>query len=595
MNKTSNTAGRQFRGVVIALAIALILFAQDSALRTQRCSFASQFNESTGVNTRRGDPSPTSAESQVDDYRFQDEQINITPETGVVKVLRVNQKNLVNDFVTDVIPVANVSVREIRNLMRQICGAEGGRAEVIRDKNRKEYFIQVICPEFQLPYIKMAIAALDKSWVRSNDDGATASYYTAKFRDIRAVDAIASIYAGEGESQIDLATNAVYRWDEPYRVREYVDKGAKTADIPISQVLLDLEIYEINVANDTKMGLDYIAWKNGPGRNLAEFVLSGLDNHERFTNVSSIFNPMFPRVVNPGPNDLRLVREFTADGVSGYANYLLAAAYLDFLVTKGKAKTLASTQLLATSGQGRNAGTQPARFEAVDDIVGFMANPNDGGVNEGLGARPTRLTTTLGTLMVDGATSRVVVGADGNPVFVYSNQTVPVDAAIHNRTLHYSLQGKTGLFFEVIPHVALESCELEIQAGASSVAGTAPDGLPVLAQRTLATQLTAPNGQPIVLTGLSRVNKIHMNARMPIVGKIPVLGYLAGGETATQRETQIVFVLTPTIISGSESAITLANRAREVIAAAQGSKPIRPPANPFGFDQWLLGREAPAP
>ena len=82
---------------------------------------------------------------------------------------------------------------------------------------------------------------------------------------------------------------------------------------------------------------------------------------------------------------------------------------------------------------------------------------------------------------------------------------------------------------------------------------------------------------------------------MPILGKIPVVGYLAGGETDAQRETQIVFVLTPTIISGSESAITMAAQARNVIASARGENPIRPPANPLGFDQWLLGREAPAP
>jgi type II secretory pathway component GspD/PulD (secretin) len=136
---------------------------------------------------------------------------------------------------------------------------------------------------------------------------------------------------------------------------------------------------------------------------------------------------------------------------------------------------------------------------------------------------------------------------------------------------------------------------LEISAGVSSVAGTGPDGLPILAQRTVATQMVAANGRPIVLSGLSRVTSIRNNARMPILGKIPVVGYLAGGETDAQRETQIVFVLTPTIISGSESAITMAAQARNAIASAKGEQPIRPPANPLGFDQWLLSREAPAP
>jgi Flp pilus assembly secretin CpaC len=594
MRRQDQCTGRRTRVVAFAVVIVQFLFTQHSGLSTRNLLFAAEYNESTGVNTRRGDPSPTAAGSNVDDYRFQQDQIYITPDTGVVKVLRVNQKNLVNDFVTEMIPVHNVSVREIRNLMRQVCGAEGGRAEVIRDKNKKENFVQVICPPFQLPYIRKALAALDKPWVTVVADGATSAYYSARFRDIRAINQVAEVPAGEGESEVDLANNSVYRWDEPYRTEAYL-RGATVSDVPVNQVLLDLKIYEINVTNDTKLGLDYIAWKNGPGRNLGEFILSGMENHETFHNVSSIYNPIFPRLVNPGPRDLRVATEFTADEVSGFANYLLTAAYLDFLSAKGRAKVLASTQLLATSGQGRNAGTSPARFEAVDDIAGFVVNPNDPGVNQGLGARPSRLTTTHGTLTLDPATSRPIRDEDGNPRFTYNNTPKTVDTPVHNRTLNYSLQGKTGIFLEVIPHVGLESCELEVTAGASSVAGNGPDGLPILAQRTLATQLTVPNGRPIVLAGLSRKTRINDSARMPILGKIPILGYLAGGETGAQRETQVVFVLTPTIISGSESAITMGAQARDVIAAAKGTKPFSPPANRLGFDQWLLGNESPAP
>ncbi len=552
---------------------------------------AAQFNESSGVNSRFGDPSPTALESNLDDYTFQDEQINIAPDSGVVKVLRVNQKNLIHDYVTEAIPCRNVRVREIRNVVRDICAAEGGRAEIIRDKKSKEYFVQVICPEFQLPHLRAAIAALDHPWVRAMDDGASSTYYVARFRDVRAVDRIASIWGGRGESHVDLARNAVLRWDQPYRIREYVHEGAPAVDIPVNQVLLDLKIYEVDVTNDMKLGLDYIAWKNGAGRNLAEFIAAGMENRERFTNVSSIYNPVFPRVVNPGPRDLHLTREFTTEQYSAFANYLLTSAYLDFLVSKGRAKTLAATQLLATSGQGRNAGTTPARFEAVDDIAGFEINPNDPGVDAGLGARPTRLATTTGMLLVDGVTSRAIRDNDGNPSFTYDDTQIEVDTAVHNRTLRYSLRGKVGLFLEVIPHVALEACELEIQAGASSVAGVGPDGLPILAQRTISAQVTAFNGKPIVLSGLSRMTRINTNARMPILGKIPVLGYLFGGETGAQRETQIVFVLTPTILAASDSAVAMARQSADVMAKAKGEIAVTPPRNPLGFDQWLLGNE----
>jgi len=565
---------------------------------------AAQYNESHGVANRRGDASPTAGASNVDEYTFQDEQVNIDPESGVVRVLRVNQKNLLNDYVTEIIPIRHVEPREIRRLMREICGAEGGQAEVIRDKNKKENFVQVVCPQFQLPWIRAAVAAIDQPWVRYLDDGAASAYYPARFRDVRAVDEIADIYAGDGETHYDLANNTAHRWDEPYRLESW-EKGLATADIPVNQVALDLKIYEVAVSNDAKLGLDYIAWKNGPGRNLAGFVLAGMDNHERFTNLSSIYNPIFPRVVNPGPQDLRLVSEFTADTSYGYVSYLLTAAYLDFLVTKNKAKVMASTQLTATSGQGRSQGTEPAHFEAVDDIVALIANPNDPGVEQGFGARPTRLDTPSGTLLLTSPQSgNPTFDADGNPRFDYNEDPVTVDTHIHRRTLDVVMAGKVGVFFQVVPHVAQQSCELEIEAGVSSVAGNTPEGLPILSQRTMTAQVVARDGQPLVLAGLTRKIDIRNNARMPILGKIPIIGYLVGGETDAQRETQVVFVIRPTIIAlapGEDPALYGAKLAKTrqgrdgTIRLAGGEGMLKPPSNPMGFDQWLFDREQPAP
>lgn len=564
------------RSLVILLALAWMPMAASAAL----------FDESTDVKNRRGDPSPTAGHSNVDEYTFQDEQINVDPDSGVVRVLRVNQKNLVNDYVVDIIPIANVTPREIRQLVREMTGAEGGRAEVIRDKTGKKNYVQVICPRFQLPYLRAAISALDKDWVRIHDDGIAEVYYTAKFRDVRAVDTIAEVFAGEGLSDLDLSNNSIYRWDEPYRAESYVEKGAALADIPINQVLLDVKIYELNTSNDNKIGLDYIAWKNGPGRNLAGFVLSGIDNHERFTNLPSIYNPIFPRVVNPGPKDLRLVREFTERASYGYANYLLTSAFLDFLVSKGKAKVLTGTKILARSGQGRNAHSEPALFEAVDDIVAIVAEGND----------TTRLETPTGQLRLTSMRSgNSVKDQWGNPAFDYDDEPVEVDTHVHDRTLEVRMEGKTGIFMECIPHVALESCELEVAIGVSTLAGYMPGGMPILSQRIVESEFSVPNGQPIVLGGMTRKTKIKNNARMPWLGKIPIAGYLVGGETNALRETRVVFVITPRIITSSDSQVTLGSQEKVTIAQAKGTKNIEPPKNPMGFDQWLLDKEQPMP
>ena len=72
---------------------------------------------------------------------------------------------------------------------------------------------------------------------------------------------------------VDTTNNAVRHYDEEYRNKNYAE-GAKLVDIPPNQVLLDVKMYEVNANNDTKIGVDYINWKNGPGRRETEELLS---------------------------------------------------------------------------------------------------------------------------------------------------------------------------------------------------------------------------------------------------------------------------------------------------------------------------------
>ncbi|MHC4591881.1 MAG: hypothetical protein ACYS8L_04195, partial [Planctomycetota bacterium] len=128
--------------------------------------------EATGVQSRHGNTSPTAAASRVDTYLFQDEQINIDgSEDNVVKVLRVNQKNLVNDYVIRTFPIRNAPPIEVRAVFRRITALEGGRAEVIRDKIKKEYWLWVAAPKFQMPYIEAAMKELDVPWLKDDLDG----------------------------------------------------------------------------------------------------------------------------------------------------------------------------------------------------------------------------------------------------------------------------------------------------------------------------------------------------------------------------------------------------------------------------------------
>ena len=112
-------------------------------------SFAKE--EGEDIAHRRGNPSPSQSESNINEYTFQDEQINLGPDDQDVLVLRTDQKNLLNRFVTRSFKINHVVPIEIVKMFDELVSKEGGRAEVIRDKKTKDNWLQVIAPEWQMP------------------------------------------------------------------------------------------------------------------------------------------------------------------------------------------------------------------------------------------------------------------------------------------------------------------------------------------------------------------------------------------------------------------------------------------------------------
>ena len=67
--------------------------------------------------------------SNIDDYTFQDEQININPNDGLVKVLRTNQKGLVNDFIVKTFEIKMIK-SEIALVIFGMSGVDGIEKDV---------------------------------------------------------------------------------------------------------------------------------------------------------------------------------------------------------------------------------------------------------------------------------------------------------------------------------------------------------------------------------------------------------------------------------------------------------------------------------
>lgn len=571
MTRRTIHACRGLTALLVAAGLALPggqAFSQDKPVQTSVGSGLISNAGELPANIRGGVfPSPVPEVSEINNYLFQDEQLNLDPNAGNVRVLRTDEKFELNDYVTGLFPLTQVPPRELRNVFRSIMALEGGTAEVIRDKTTGQDFLYVVAPMFVMPYVEAAVAELDVPWLREYDSGSADVYYKALNRGAAEVDFIARRWGSSdnGFSEIDVTNNAVSRLDEPYRIASYL-KGAEIVDIPANQVLLEVEIYEVNTQNDLKLGLDYINWKNGPGRNLFQFVYQELDadsDNDFFTSVFDPFGAVDPNVsVGEGFElETDITQYYTA------VNYLLPSNYIDFLQVKGIARLVREQTL-----QVKSANT--AFISAEDQIVALVSEPND--LDE---ITPDELP---GVTTIEAPRAR---RGDDDEIVV---ETVPVRDT--TRRLRNEPVGTTGIFVEMTPFVGLESMELVVDIDIRDLKGVSPSGTPIIAERELSSTVRLIDGEPYVIGGLTRTNDIRETAKMPILGSIPIIGYLFGGETDVQRKTQVLVVVTPHFHLSSQVDLGLTADAVDI-----KTKVLREDADPdipdndYFFDQYLLG------
>lgn len=592
------------------------------------------YPESDGVQNTNANASPSTDASNVNNYVNQDEQINLLPTDGLVKVLRTDQKNLVNDYVTKTIPVKNANIRELRNVVRRMVALEGGRAEAIKNPEAGKGYIEVVAPGYMIPYIEDAIANLDVQWLKEYWDGGADIYLKMQHRDAALVDAMASNYgSAEGLSAVDTTNNSVRRFDQPARNEKYT-QAVGLIDIPPNQVELEVKVYEVTASNDLKLGVDYIAWKNGPGRNLFSFASAGYQDFQRSRGKTSIYDPYVNGYVDIPSNQKVKVADF--DGRESYrsANYLLTSNFVDFLQSKGQARVINSQKLmLMTSKEGTIGNTEQvaAITNNLNEVNSDFTAKNVSRTNSSISpyaylAEETR--ANLRTATLEGV-SVTFIDANANGILdkneaVLSDKGLFIDKnangvlddnetligppngstsspegdvstpiADYGRKVEYTNVGEVGMSLTLKPSVGLESMELAVKMEIGELNGYAPSGTPIINTRTVDSTVRLLDGQPFVLAGLTRKHDLKSTNKAPWLGSVPVLGYLFGGEQDLKRDNDVLVVITPRFHLANE--VNLATPPhiktldlmvkREKAAPAQGI-----PGLTFGYDQWLLDR-----
>ncbi len=93
---------------------------------------------------------------------------------------------------------------------------------------------------------------------------------------------------------------------------------------------------------------------------------------------------------------------------------------------------------------------------------------------------------------------------------------------------------------------------MKIDLDANSLGSNIFEGLPAVNKRKSKQLVTVKNGQTVVISGLVQTTQIESYAKIPLLGDIPILGWLFRNSNIRNARSNLMIFLTPHIIHGAD-------------------------------------------
>ncbi len=119
-----------------------------------------------------------------------------------------------------------------------------------------------------LPYVDEIVSALDRPGM-IDGTGVARVAYSPKYRAAQELSDLidATIATNVGASYVNTETNTIFWRDQTAAAKRTLELVEKL-DRPLPQVQIRINYYELRDSDLRDLGIDYLAWKNGPGVNL---------------------------------------------------------------------------------------------------------------------------------------------------------------------------------------------------------------------------------------------------------------------------------------------------------------------------------------
>ena len=167
-------------------------------------------------------------------------------------------------------------------------------------------------------------------------------------------------------------------------------------------------------------------------------------------------------------------------------------------------------------------------------------------------------------LVLDNQTARLQVG-DQVPIVV--QQATPISGDLDTIVNSIELRD-TGVILTVTPRVNAGGLViLEIQQEVSNVVQSetqtqSEQSTPTINQRQVSSTVAVQSGETVALGGLITDNSDRSRSGLPILSSVPVLGVLFGTTSRISSRTELLVLLTPTVVDSPERARAVTDELR---------------------------------
>ncbi len=108
---------------------------------------------------------------------------------------------------------------------------------------------------------------------------------------------------------------------------------------------------------------------------------------------------------------------------------------------------------------------------------------------------------------------------------------------------------KLNLVLNITPHISSDDVvRLDVEHETADIGDKDPELGPTWTERKLKTQVVVHDQQSVVIGGLIQERDIYNTTKVPLLGDIPILGYLFKYTQRTKKKTNLLILLTPYII-----------------------------------------------